>query len=214
MGAEAPDDSEGGFSSWLRQFEGLDTPVAALARLAADDPHWPRGPQDDLQAFVEHLENGNAGIAALGTMIDAWVRWTGYDHPSWPLRTAPGSASAPDEGRNPTGVGPCVLSAVRSWLTSRLASPFRGGRGAEGEGRSRPAQGSGQAGLAAAVGRPRGQVMARCVRGRSFRRYHESAATAVVPCRERGELADRPTDRCGVVDRPLLLGSPGDGGSE
>ncbi|MFD9407449.1 YozE family protein [Streptomyces sp. NPDC059989] len=67
----------GDFSTWLEHFESADTPVGELARLAAADPCWPRGPHR-FHAYTEHLESGEAGAATLGALLDAWVRWASH----------------------------------------------------------------------------------------------------------------------------------------
>ncbi|MFF7771814.1 YozE family protein [Streptomyces massasporeus] len=61
-----------GFRGWLARFRQARSPLGDLARLAADDPAWPDGP-DRLQTYTDYMERAGSSSAALQTLIDAWI---------------------------------------------------------------------------------------------------------------------------------------------
>ncbi|MFI5666267.1 YozE family protein [Streptomyces sp. NPDC051704] len=63
-----------GFTAWLSGHVKERDALGELARLAAGDPDWPKGP-DRLQTFTDHLEGSGATRATLQDLTDAWVRY-------------------------------------------------------------------------------------------------------------------------------------------
>lgn len=66
----------GGFSSWLARFSQVNAAIGDLARDAAADPDWPQGP-DELETYLDHLEDVGASETALVTLREAWACYQG-----------------------------------------------------------------------------------------------------------------------------------------
>lgn len=67
-----------GFRQWLAQFHQDPMPLGDLARLAADDPAWPDGP-DRLQTYIDYKERSGASSTALQILVDSWSLYAAYE---------------------------------------------------------------------------------------------------------------------------------------
>jgi YozE SAM-like fold len=70
-----------GFREWLRQFERDETAIGDLARDAAGDHEWPRGPSS-LDAVMRHLADCGANDAAFEALGRAWEKWHATQRPA------------------------------------------------------------------------------------------------------------------------------------